>query len=997
MLVVHPISADQSRYYMEQPALSRWTGAGSKDLGLQGPVDETSLRAVLAGRDPGGDLLLRRISSNRRSGFDLILASPKSVSLLAALAPEVDQARFQRAHDQAVESALGYLERNATWTRRGADNAHMATSGLVAAAFPHANSASGDPHQHTHVVVANLVHGEDGQWSSLDSRSLYRHARAAGAVYQSSLRHHLAEQGLRFDWTVNRNGLGDVVGVPRAAIDAASTRRRQVAEEIESGLAGRIGRATAGARTRRGSGLNAESTGAGGAADATGRASGTTKTAPWPQRVAAAGLDQDTTQRLLAGAANRRALPSPGMPPGLPGARGANGALENIALEHLLSQTHSTFRRADVVQAAATLAVAGASVASLESRVDDFLKTALSAGSDTWTTAHLRRMEDGIIAAARSTPARSVGLASPRAPASPEGLTTPTAGRPVTLATPNGSGPSVGLAGPGAPSPDQLSEAVLRLTEGGAPVDLVRGNLISQAQVLDAARTVWEASGHRVALVSPTERGQARWRALAGLERLPPPPGHATVLIVDNADRWTTADLHHVVADAGARQAKVVLVDGGTKPARRQAESPAMQTLRATLPAIDLGPPAQLEPSRTPGPTVAAGRDGAVIVAPSSQVAADRLVQDWHQRRVAGGTPRMVALGPEEAEHLNTLARAVRTRAGELSGPTVVIGGRPFQAGDEVAALKRHVALGSVPGGTQGRVTAVDPERKQATIEWHGREQPHTVTAKAAPLTHGYATTPPYLRSGHDGPILSLGHVESVAPRLHPDRVYEMVPPTPPLPDRTNPVARLLSELPSGRPPPALADASKSLAALTTERDRLAEHLLANAPADPRPELRRVNEERDWLTASPYRGANQPALAALDQRAHALSAAAAGRGHWLAAQRGQLEQWDDLSHAIAWREAALGRGAEIRPTVAVQTQLGLPPKEAQRGVAWRQAAQAIESHRDRWALPDRPLELNDKVQPGHDVARRADELRVLATTRQLQRDRGRDRDHALSL
>ena len=547
---------------------------------------------------------------------------------------------------------------------------------------------------------------------------------------------------------------------------------------------------------------------------------------------------------------------------------------------------------------------------------------------------------------------------------------------------------------------------------------MLAGHVISQSQVLEAARDAWETSGHRVALVTPTERAQARWRTLAGLERPPSPPAHPTVVLVDNAERWSTNDLHQVMADAAARQAKVVLLDGGSTPRRARAESPAMETLRATVAAIDAGPsPAQVpDLARSESqPIIRAGRDGTVVLAPTGQAAMDRLIVDWHQARIAGEHPRMVALGPEEAEQLNEMARAVRGHAGELRGPSVKLGGRSFQGGDEVVALRRDARLGSVRGGTLGRVTAVDEERSSVTIEWQGREGPRTVESEVAgkrspPLAHSYATTPSYLRNGHDGPIFSLGHVEPLAPRLHPERIYDVVTASSldratdrgagrgADPNQPRHMTALLAELSpdhrSGRD--VSADAGRPLAELEAERNRLADQLKAGAPPDTRPELRRLGEERDWLVSIPdrlRRPEHHAALAELDQRGATLTAAADDRGKWLEGHRGEIERWDDLSHAAAWREAALGRGAELRPTVAVESALGLPPppSDTARQPAWRRAAAALEAHRERWQLPDRPLELHPQPGARPDLTRWGGELRVLAAAKDLQRIRGADR------
>ena len=125
-------------------------------------------------------------------GFDLTFSAPKSVSVLFGVGGERMQGAIRAAHDRAVEDALGYLERSAAKGRRGHNGlVTINGSGLLAAAFRHRTSRAGDPQLHTHVVIANLVHGADGRWSALDARLIYAHAKTAGYLYEARLRAEL--------------------------------------------------------------------------------------------------------------------------------------------------------------------------------------------------------------------------------------------------------------------------------------------------------------------------------------------------------------------------------------------------------------------------------------------------------------------------------------------------------------------------------------------------------------------------------------------------------------------------------------------------------------------------------------------------------------------------------------------------------------------------------------------------------------------------------------
>ena len=67
--------------------------------------------------------------------------------------------------------------------------------GLVAIVYQHETGRGGelgaDPHLHSHVIVPNRQARADGALVSIDSKSLYYEAKAAGVIYQAALRHEL--------------------------------------------------------------------------------------------------------------------------------------------------------------------------------------------------------------------------------------------------------------------------------------------------------------------------------------------------------------------------------------------------------------------------------------------------------------------------------------------------------------------------------------------------------------------------------------------------------------------------------------------------------------------------------------------------------------------------------------------------------------------------------------------------------------------------------------
>jgi conjugative relaxase-like TrwC/TraI family protein len=248
MLNIKPLAPGGEAYYLETVASGvedyylgageapgYWLGGATGTFGLHGQVDDRNLRAVLAGTDPRtGEQLTGHGRGRKRTvpGYDATFNAPKSVSLLWALGDADTSRHVRRAHDRAVAEALGYLERNAAYVRRRGQK--VRADGVVAAAFRQRTSRAGDPHLHTHVLIAN--HGrtsDDGQWRALDGALLLSHTRTAGFVYQAILRHELTRL-LGIAWNPVTNGYADVAGMPRWLLDAFSTRRAEIIKLLDA-------------------------------------------------------------------------------------------------------------------------------------------------------------------------------------------------------------------------------------------------------------------------------------------------------------------------------------------------------------------------------------------------------------------------------------------------------------------------------------------------------------------------------------------------------------------------------------------------------------------------------------------------------------------------------------------------------------------------------------------------------------------------------------------
>ena len=280
------LSSPLTRYYAEVGTPpGRWFGAGvpglaAGALGAGDPVSEEQLRLLIGeGRDPvsGAPLgrayrrfapLAERVAARcaalapafadvervevvarieeaaarpaRRAvaGFDFTFSVPKSASILWALGGHETRDAVEEAHRAAVADVLAFMEREVAATRVGASDGSGSVLqadviGLIATEYDHFDSRAGDPHLHTHVVIANRAQTVgDGRWRSLDGRPLHAAVVALSELHEAVFADRLTAL-LGVEWEAraqgrDRNPSWAVAAVPGALMGEFSSRSRDI-------------------------------------------------------------------------------------------------------------------------------------------------------------------------------------------------------------------------------------------------------------------------------------------------------------------------------------------------------------------------------------------------------------------------------------------------------------------------------------------------------------------------------------------------------------------------------------------------------------------------------------------------------------------------------------------------------------------------------------------------------------------------------------------------
>lgn len=955
MLSIGRVAAGGGRYYADQVAAGAedyylgsgeapgyWIGAGVAGVGLVegGRVDEQAFMDLLDGVHPVSGARLAAAGERRVSGFDLTFSAPKSVSLLWALSAEQEiRGLVADAHRAAIADAVGYLEADALRARRGHNGINpVAVDGMVAAAFGHRTSRAGDPQLHTHVVVANLVRDGHLRWSAPDSRAVYRHARTAGFIYQSSLRARLT-RSLGVEWGPVRNGHGDLAGVERPTLELFSSRRA----DIESVLSER-GLTTANAA----------------------------RIATLDTRPAKA--DQESGQGLFQRWQNIAAergvaldgLIGPGRAPQLPA-----GIEWRICGPGGVTAQASSFDRRDLLRGLAEAHPDGATRHELEAAatriigregVVELTPAGVDGPQRRWTTVELLAAEAELVRCAEQAGERGEGVARPDA------IADALAERPVLS--------------------DEQADLIRGVCESRAGIVCVIGKAgTGKTFALDAARAAWNNSGVPVVGASLSARAAAELQAgsaipsgtLAGLlgdlGRPESRPRPGSVVVVDEAGMVGTRQLHQLVRAAGLHHWKLVLVgdfrqlpeiDAGGSFARLTSRCPTWtlthnrrQAQRWERDALD-----QLRDGQPQTAVAAYHTHGRITIAPTAPQLIDAMIADWQAARADGRSVAMLAVRRYQVDQLNHGAQAARIARGELDPNTAVeLAGTQVMVGDQVICTRNDRRAGII-NGQQITITNLDPHQPHIHgVDGDGR--PVNVGwdyARAGRLQLGYALTvhkaqgatyDVALLAGDDRLFNEAGYVGLSRGRLT-NRLYIVNQPdlTPrrPVDWARRDIDRLVAALGvSAAQAVSTADQGPdrqldhwSLKELVRDQDRLLQAIHADQPPDPTRWLIGLEETRRLAADAPLWGpAHEAARHQLQTDTAQVAWAVNQRHQWQTNHRRDGEQLARITATIDARRDAIHQSNLASPSNDLLEVLGPPPDNPIDRQSWATAADRI--------------------------------------------------------
>jgi conjugative relaxase-like TrwC/TraI family protein len=1023
MLSIGKLGRGQERYYLgkvaegaedyysgEGEAAGYWLGDVAEDLGLQGKVDPGQLVGMLTGQNPatGEPLGLQHVSgSGPVPGFDLTFSAPKSASILWALGGHPVAAEVKGAHASSVEAAVGYLQREACWTRRGKGGREFVQgSGFLGAGYVHRSSRAGDMQIHTHLLIANATQGPDGRWTRLYHPAIYEHAKAAGFIYEAHFRDELTQR-LGVGWQKVENGIAEIEGFSAEQLRHFSTRREEILEAAGEGASARsLQVATLVTREAKDRDLTTESL-----------------REIWREKGEEVGLTRESVRAVCG-----REVEA------------FDGRLQVAEVEAALVAQRSHFGRRDVIQAVGNCLRSGAPGAEVEELADGFLsageviRIAASPRGDRYTTREIWELERKALATVEE-----MGVRRDRAVVSEIVVARVLAERPKL-------------------KPDQ--EAMVgRLLSGGEGVAVVVGEAGSgKTYALTAAAHGWAHDRTELRVAAPTWRAANVLRSeglsatsvarlLAELDRGTAAGQQAlargSVLVVDEAGMVDSRAMARLVQHAHEADAKLVLIGDPAQLGEIEAGGLFASVAARTDPIVlDEVVRHRHDLDRESAKSIREGegrealgayfQEGRVFVSADAAERREAMVRDWWESFQADEDSLMIAKTNREVAALNAAARERMRAAERLGTEEIEVGEARFAAGDQVITRINDQRQNIY---NRERWTVAEVDRESGTVELVGIDTRGRVCVDSDYLGR--------LRERDGGPALEHGYAATTyqAQGATVDRAYVAVDPSM---DRqefyvaasrsreetflyATPEVRIEREEFAPRDPylrhglDHIAEAAERNGAQASAHDealrsQFAELSTADLAAQVR-ELRseagaeRHNEARHQRAESDlqrygeqlehYRNASHTVHPSNEERAlEQIAAVQAERDQLAEVSHEARAKAAVAEHVLSERARLAATAARVSPPDYITNELGERPTDPKKAGAWDRGVSQIESYRTENGVVDRDNALGPTPHERHAEQQQRQARQALERTQrqlQLQRQRQRATERSVDL
>lgn len=731
-------SSGRGDYYIDpqdedgEVAAGEWHGSPGvlALLGLSAdhPVGRDQLIALMSGQAPNDGRKIRASGGNgtKVAGVDMTFSSPKDVSALWAASSAERREQIERAHKDAVSSAMTHVERDVELVRvreAGILEWQRARS-VVAAKFTHntsrltATQEKGgvpDPQLHTHVVVL-AAERQDGKFAAVDSRQVFLSARENGAWYRSVLAQHLQALGLEIERGTGKDARYFAVkGVPKELADRWSARTSEIqkaAREFKAQYgrepnARELGTMTTGTR-------GTKSTMAPASVDAAWQAIASEHGLTHEQAHALFNTPETTQPR------DRTQASSRGFAQGLvervteKSSMVSERELYAIAYEHSAGVCHPS----EAQQLVKDLA-----------RTGELIQ--LQGGK--WTTKQLRAREQKTIATVKE---RASERAAPVREQSLE-----QAEREVAREI-------------GGPLSSEQREALRSITGQGGITTLIGQAGTGKGVVLSAATNAWRKDGYKVIGTAIAGATAERLGAEAKTDKSLTTDAllsettmgtlslnESTVVVMDEAGMADTKRLTKLVEQTAEKDSKLVLAGDSAQLSpigagglfdhvTHFAPNTQLTEIYRAENQWEREAWAQVREGNASKTLAAYQAHERLQIAETREQAAEKMVADWNEQRLENPEGRTVMLSDssnEELDRLNTKAQEYRDLQGELGNDRAELPDGPYKlaTGDQVIFTSPMFQPDGAPrieNGTLGTIKDIQ-DQNNLTIDTHGANE----------------------------------------------------------------------------------------------------------------------------------------------------------------------------------------------------------------------------------------------------------------------------------